>query len=69
MYPSGPRVGFLINVLQVPLHDVRVNLRRRDIRMTQHLLDGPQIRAVFQQMRGEARRRKKEMDKKKAENQ
>jgi hypothetical protein len=30
---------------------VRVNLRRRQIRMTQHELDGPKIRAAIEQVR------------------
>ena len=30
--------------------DVSVDLRRRDIRMTQHGLHGTQVRTVFQQM-------------------
>lgn len=34
--------------------DMRVNLRRADIRVPQQFLDHPQIRAVLQQMRREA---------------
>src|SRR3954465_1219864 len=50
---SGPRVKLLVNGAQVLAVDVRVNLRGRDVDMTQHLLHRPEIRAAFQQMRGE----------------
>ena len=33
--------------------DVRVNLRGRDVAVTEHFLDSTQIGAVLQQMRGE----------------
>lgn len=33
--------------------DVRVNLRGRDVGVTEHFLNGAQIGAVLQQMRGE----------------
>ena len=39
----------LINLLQPLFNDMRINLRRRNIRMTQHQLHRPQIRAAFQQ--------------------
>jgi hypothetical protein len=35
------------------LEDVRVNLRRREIGMTEHHLDGAEVCAAFEQMRGE----------------
>jgi hypothetical protein len=35
-------------------HDVRINLRRRDIGMTQHGLDTAQVRPTFEKMGGEA---------------
>ena len=35
-------------------HHVRVYLCGRDIRMPQHRLDAAQVRAAFQQVRGEA---------------
>ena len=34
--------------------DVRVDLRRADVRMAEHLLDGADVRAVLEQVRGEA---------------
>ena len=45
---------FKMHVFQVPLIDVRVNLRRCDVRVAEHFLDDAQVRAVAQQMRGEA---------------
>ena len=34
--------------------NVRVDLRRADVRMAEHLLDGADVRAVLEQVRGEA---------------
>ena len=44
----------LVGIREVPLGQVRVDLRGRDIRMTQHALDRAQVRAPLEQMRGEA---------------
>src|SRR5260370_19103183 len=41
-----------VNLLQAFFHDVGVDLRRGDIGMPQHELDGAQIRSAFQQMGG-----------------
>jgi hypothetical protein len=35
-------------------HDVRVNLGRRDVGMTEHRLYAPQVRSTFQKMGSEA---------------
>ena len=35
-------------------HDVRVNLGRRDVGMTEHRLYAPQVRSTFQKMGREA---------------
>jgi hypothetical protein len=40
-----------VNRAQVLAIDVSVNLRGRDIDVTEHLLDRPQVRAAFEQMR------------------
>jgi hypothetical protein len=42
----------LIHRLQALLHDVRINLRGSHIGMTEHELQGAQIRSALQQMRG-----------------
>ena len=49
---SCPRMKHPMHFLQILAVNVRVNLRGRDIRMAQHLLNRPQIRTAFQQMRG-----------------
>ena len=46
-------MGFAVDILQVVLHHVGVDLGGGDIRMPQHLLNGTEIRSVFQQMDGE----------------
>ena len=46
-------VGLLIDVLQVLFDDVGIDLRRGDVRVAEHLLNGAQVRAVFEQMDGE----------------
>ena len=51
--PAGPRVGVLIDLLQVGGGHVRVDLRGGEIRMPQHLLNGPQIGPALQEMGGE----------------
>lgn len=40
----------LMNRLQPILIDVRINLGGRDVRMSQQLLNDPEIRSVTQQM-------------------
>ena len=42
-----------VRLLQPPRVHMRVNLRRRNIGMPEHLLDDPQIRPALQQMRRE----------------
>ena len=42
-----------VDRLQPLLIDVRVNLRRRNIGVPEHLLDDPQVRAIAQQVRRE----------------
>ena len=43
-------MGFMVHVLQFLLNHVGINLGRRNVRVTQHLLNRPKVRAVFQQM-------------------
>ena len=45
---------FFVDLAQAVARDVRVNLRRADVRVAEQFLDDPQIRAVFQQVRREA---------------
>ena len=45
---------FLIDRFQVLLNDLRVNLCRGNVAVAEHLLNGFEIRAVFQQMRRKA---------------
>ena len=51
---SGLRMEFLIDRFQVLLNDLRVNLCRGNVAVAEHLLNGFEIRAVFQQMRRKA---------------
>ena len=44
----------LINLLQTFLDHVRVNLRRRNVRVTKHHLHRTKVRASIEQMRGKA---------------
>ena len=46
-------MGLAVDVLQVVLHHMGVDLGGGDVRVAQHLLDGAEVRAVFQQMDGE----------------
>ena len=46
-------MGCLYQLAQSVAEDVRVNLGRGDVGMTQHLLDAAQIGAVVEQMAGE----------------
>ncbi len=48
--PSRPGMSLLIHILQFLLDHMGVNLGGRDIRVTQHFLKRPQVRAVLQQM-------------------
>ena len=45
---------FPVDVPQPVSRYMRINLRRADVGMTEQFLNHPQIRPVFQQMRGEA---------------
>ena len=53
MTPRFPRqrVRRLDHILQALARNMRVNLRRRNIRMTQHYLDAAEIRAALDKMR------------------
>src|SRR2546430_9379301 len=50
---SGSRVRAVIGVHQTAEVDVRVALRRREARVAEELLDGPEIGPRAEQMRGE----------------
>ena len=43
----------VIDILELFADEVRIDLRRGDVRMTEHFLNGMDIRPVFQQMRRE----------------
>ena len=43
---------FFMNCQQTPLIHMSVNLRGADVGMSEHFLNHPQIRPVFQQMTG-----------------
>lgn len=43
----------VIDILELLADEVRIDLRRGDVRVTEHFLNGVDIRAVFQQMRRE----------------
>ena len=49
-----PRVRLVVDVLELLFYDVGIDLGGGDIRVAQHLLDGAQVRAVFQQVRRKA---------------
>src|ERR1051326_3581413 len=49
---SRARMKLSMDCFQALLIDVRINLRRRNIRVSEHLLDDPQIGPVTEQMRG-----------------
>ncbi len=44
---------FVVRIPQMAIGDMRVDLRRRDIAVTQQRLDRTRVSAVLQQMRGE----------------
>ena len=48
-----PRMRLVVNVLQLPVYQLRINLHRAYIPMPEHFPDRTYIRAVFQQVRGE----------------
>src|SRR5687768_3230349 len=50
---SRPRMELLVHFLQTSPRHMRVDLRRRDIRVPEHHLHAAQIGAVLEQMRGE----------------
>ena len=43
-------MGLVIDVLKLVFHNMGIDLGGGDIRVTQHLLNGVQVRAVFQKM-------------------
>src|SRR5215471_9327291 len=47
------RVKLVVDRTQPRLQNVRINLRRRQIRVPEHHLDGAQIGAALEQVRGE----------------
>src|SRR5260221_7579542 len=49
---SGPRMRFLVDLLEALHAGVRVDLRGRDRRVAEQLLHGAKIRTVVEQMRG-----------------
>src|ERR1700732_5377777 len=49
-----PRVKLSVHCLEPLLIDMGINLRRRDVRVSEHFLNNAQIGAVAQQMCGEA---------------
>ena len=42
-----------VHLLEVPAIDVGVDLRRRDAGVAEHLLDGAEVRAAFEEVRRE----------------
>src|SRR5438067_8114646 len=50
-----PRVGVCLEVQlpAAPIGYVRVELRRREVRVSEHLLDAPQVGTTFEQVCGE----------------
>src|SRR5438067_2644243 len=60
--PLRSRMKLAMHSLQPLLIDMGVNLCRRYVRVTQHLLDNSQIRAVAEQMRCEAVPQKMRID-------
>ena len=57
-----PGVKLPMHSFESLLIDMRINLRRRNIRVAQHLLDDPQIGAVPEQMRRETMPEKMRVD-------
>src|ERR1700732_1560314 len=51
---SRARMKCAMHFAQVALREMRVNLRGRDVAVTEHLLHGAQVGAAFEQMRREA---------------
>src|SRR5271156_5409934 len=51
---SRARMKRAMHLAQVALREMRVNLRGRDVAVTEHLLHGAEVCAAFEQMRGEA---------------
>lgn len=49
-FSLSARVVFFIDALERLFHDLRINLRGGDIAVAEHLLQGMQVRAVFEQM-------------------
>ena len=49
----GPRVELVVHAAEPAARDARVDLGRRDVGVPQHHLEGPQVRPVLEQVRGE----------------
>jgi len=49
----GPRMGRLVDFLESPGGDVRVDLRGREAAVAQEFLDGPQVRPALEHVGGE----------------
>ena len=41
---------FVVNILELLADQMRINLRRGDVRMAEHFLNGVDIGTIFQQM-------------------
>ena len=52
--PLSARMKLAVHRLEPLLVDVGVNLRGRDVGVAEHLLDDPQVRAIAEQVGGEA---------------
>ena len=50
---SFPRMMLAVHFFKARAVDMRINLRRRNIGVAEHRLNGSQIRATFEQMGGE----------------
>ena len=51
-YSSCLGMVLIIHGLEILLDQLRIDLRRGNVAVSEHLLNGPEIRAVFQQMLG-----------------
>ena len=50
LFRAGTRVEILVRLFQVCIGDMRVYLRRGNVRVPEHLLHGTDIRTVLDQM-------------------
>ena len=47
-------MALMVDCLQILLYQLRVDLRGGNVAVAEHLLNGMQVRAIFQQMRRKA---------------